>query len=178
MKLLLALLTLGIVISSNTCCSQHADTVFIHYTAHDNDSIYLKVDTSIFESFMHRNLLIGTTILSETHNQQYAKGYGLWLNKVEKSNCPKTRGEPKNQNSINSIIQTDTSMIIDVSFTANCCQDFLCDIGIGSGDTLNLITIGYGTNCACTCCYGITFYLDKVLDSEFRKVKGVKLVNE
>ncbi len=168
-----------ILLSPKTAFTQQ-DTVFIR---HKNDTIenplIYQTDTVIFASEMQRHILTGTTVLPATHNQMAAYGYGLWFNKVKKIDCVRDgRMEKGGQNKINNIIQTDTSLIVEMTIYDNCCYDFLCDIEVDSTDALHLIYHGYGTYCACNCCFGLTYYFSIIKNPEYKTIKGVMLNNQ
>jgi hypothetical protein len=126
---------------------------------------------------MRKQILIGTTILPSTHNQMRARGYGLYLYKVTKSNCQGDAYENWNSDKINAVINTDSTLIIDINITDNCCYEFLCDISVDSTGILNLIYYGYGTYCSCECCFGLTFHLEKEKSPDYSGIKAV-MINE
>jgi hypothetical protein len=122
---------------------------------------------------MIRHILKGTTILPYTSNQQNAKGYGFYFEKVNLSNCQRNGLEYENriQEHVNYIIQTDSTLIIDFNFYDNCCYSFLCDISVVDESILNLIYTGYGTYCDCDCCYGLNYRISLIKDENFSKIK-------
>ncbi|MHB1278703.1 MAG: hypothetical protein ACYC1Q_09905 [Bacteroidia bacterium] len=125
---------------------------------------------------MRRHFLSGTTILPWTGNQQNAKGYGLYFDKITKSDCQSNAGKyypPEDK--INTIIQSDTDLVIDINIGANCCHDFLCDIEVDSLGTLNLIHHGYGTYCACECCFGLVYHFNVMKYKDIREIKFVMI---
>lgn len=153
------------------------DTVFIKqnqdWTA---DSIQYQTDTIIFSSGMTRHILVGTTVLPNTRSQQFLKAYGLVLDKVEKSDC-KNQGERvySSQNKINSVAETDSTLIVDVTIAENCCFDFLCDAEVDTSGVVNLKFQGYGTYCACDCCFGLIYHFTKWDSAFFNKPKAITL---
>ena len=153
------------------------DTVFIKKTK-DWTAAYpeYETDTVIFPSGMMRNILTGTTVIPFTQNQQYAKGYGLFFEKVTKSDCSNSREEVyKEEDKINSFESNESNLTIEVKVYDNCCYDFLCDIAVDSNGTLNLIYQGYGSHCGCECCHGLTFELSKFVHSNFGEIKALML---
>lgn len=157
--------------------AQSPDTVFIRQDHTFDDTLIYVTDTIVFESGMRKKILIGTTILPWTHNQMGARGSGLYLQKVTKSDCQQDVTEYGGgmQDKINSIINTDSSMTIDINIYDNCCYEFLCDISMDSIGTLNLIYYGYGTYCSCDCCFGLTFHFNKEKSPEYTEIKTIMI---
>lgn len=170
-------LLLTIFLFSTVAIAQSPDTVFIRQDHSFDDTLIYATDTIVFESGMRKQILIGTTILPSTHNQMMARGYGLYLNKVTKSDCKGDAYEKWSTDKINSIINTDSTLTVDINITDNCCYEFLCDISVDSTGTLNLIYYGYGTYCACNCCFGLTFHFAKEKNPDYSDIKAV-LINE
>lgn len=169
--------TLTFLIATSLTWGQ-ADTVFIRYDKNQfgEEKIEYNTDTIIFETPTARAILHGTTVLPWTGNQQNAKGYGLYLDKVEITPCQ--QGErPKEQEEVISVSQTDTTLTIQLNILGNCCHSFLCDIQIENDSIVNLIQYGYGaTYCACICCFGLTYEFSLLREySEFDKLKKVMI---
>jgi hypothetical protein len=104
-----------------------------------------------------------------------ARGYGLYLNKVTKSNCQGNANEKWSPDKINSVINTDSTLTVDINITDNCCYEFLCDNSVDSTGTLNLIYYGYGTYCACDCCFGLTFHFVKIKSPDYSDIKAIMI---
>jgi|GEM_PF-290416 len=158
--------------------AEPSDTVFLKYNAAETDeALNYRTDTLLFESPMWRHVLTGTTILPWTHNQLISKGYGLDFRKVDRSDCQHDAqgGKEGMDDHINSVTQTDSTLVIDFNLTDNCCYDFLCDISVDEAGTLNLIYTGYGTYCACDCCFGLTYYIDLLNYEDSVEVKAVMI---
>jgi len=173
MTRLLILILLGLI---DLSLFGQKDTVFIKYDLDDmNGKVHYTTDTIYFETPMRRQILKGTDILPYTHNQQIAKGYGLYLDKVVQSDCKKDATAERIPTKINSIINTDKELIVDFNFSDNCCYSFLCDIAIVNNSTLNLIFYGYGTYCDCDCCHGLTFKMSKEEAVENKKVTSIMI---
>ncbi len=156
------------------------DSVFIkHSKDWTADTLTYVTDTVLFNSGMTRNLLIGTAIMPWTRNQMDALGFGLYFNSVSKSDC-KNSGSMAymSVDRINSIDITDSSLIVDINIYDNCCYDFLCDISVDSLGVLNLIYYGYGTNCACNCCFGLIYNFEIVKDPDYGKITAVMINND
>ena len=149
------------ILFSTVGFAQAPDTVFIRQDHHFDDTLIYATDTVFFGSGMTKHILMGTTILPSTHNQMIARGYGIYLADVTKSECQADAFEKSTPDNINSIISTDSTLTVDINITDNCCYEFLCDMSIDSTGTLNLIYYGYGTYCACDCCFGLTFHFIK-----------------
>lgn len=169
MKYLFLLLT-----CISLCASAQKDTVFIRYNSDkESDKIAYTTDTVLFETSMARHILKGTTILPYTHTQQVAKGYGIYLEKVAQSDCQKDATVKWEPTRINSVIDKEGEMIIDINLSDNCCYSFLCDIEIVRDSIINLIYHGYGTYCDCDCCFGLTYTLTKEKVPELSKINSV-----
>jgi len=78
---------------------------------------------------------------------------------------------------IESLLLSDSTLIIGLKIIDNCCFSFICDIEILEDSVLNLIAYGYGeSHCACYCCFGIDYHLTTNAygdGKEFEKVKAV-----
>ncbi len=157
--------------------SAQQDTVFMRHSQDwPYDTLTYVTDTVVFPTGMMRHILIGTSILSWTNNQQNAKGFGIYFDKVTKSDCQSDGPEVyRSKDKINSIISTDSTLMVDINVYDNCCFDFLCDIAVDSTGTLDLIYYGYGTSCSCLCCFGLKFDFSKMNYVEYVKLKGVML---
>lgn len=153
---------------------QSPDTVFMRQDHEYDDTLIYSTDTVIFKSGMTKHILIGTTVLPWTHDQLMAKGYGLYFDKVTKSDC-KNHEEKWSADKINAIHTTDSTMTVDIQITDNCCYDFLCDISMDSSATLDLIYHGYGTYCSCDCCFGLTYHFSLLKSDDYREVKAVMI---
>ena len=159
--------------------TKYQDTVFIKADKDwSDDTLTYAIDTIIFETGRGRPILIGTTVLPWTQNQQGAKNYGVYFDKVIKSDCQKevTEYGGEIENHINSITTTDTTLTIDFNIFENCCYSFLCDISVDSTATLNLIYTGYGTWCFCDCCFGLTYHLTIMKGIDIPKIKAVMIM--
>lgn len=157
--------------------AQTQDTIFIRQDHEYDDTLKYETDTIVFASGMTKHILIGTAVLPSTRNQLDARTYGLYLNKVIKSNCKRDADKYLIQDKINAVVQTDTSLIVDITFSDNCCYDFLCDMSVDSNGTIKILYHGYGTNCACNCCFGLTYFFTIEKDPEYQPIKGV-MINE
>jgi len=172
------IILLVLFFSSITTVWAQSDTVFIRYNQSEYDEpINYTVDTVIFGDANMRTLLYKTILLPETRNQQYAKGYGLFLDSVAIAPCENSRERPDYINKVNSVISTKDSFVIQIKFWGNCCHHFLCDIEIANDSTLNIITIGYGMYCSCDCCYGLNLYFDSLYEGyeDFNKLKYITI---
>lgn len=153
-----------------------SDTIFLKY----NKDVLLKhpeykTDTILFGG-VKRHILMGTTVLPWTKNQQIAKSYGLFLDKVSivELDCD----DPalfKTQ--VLSVKESNDSLFICIELKGNCCHSFLCDIEILDDTTINLITHGYGTYCDCTCPFQLTYYFSDRRDFDGRKLLKYVIIN-
>lgn len=172
------LVTLLFLISIVHSAMAQEDTVFIRHNKNQfgGEKIEYTTDTIVFETPLARSILYGTTIMPWTANQQYAKGYGLYLKEVSIAPCQ--QGErPPDMEEVLGISQTDTSMIVELNIIGNCCHAFLCDIQVVNDSVIDLIHYGYGaTYCACYCCFGLTYEFSLLREySEFDKLKYVMI---
>ena len=178
--LLLSIYCIGQIDDRSNYHDNYLDTVFVRYdTSGFNHNLKYKIDTIIFQNFMSRFILIGTTIIPYSENRFSLSPFGLELTKVTKSDCKEdVTEEEEMSNQINSIISTDSTLIIDINIYENCCFEFLCDAKVDKAGVLDLTYICYGPTCFCDCCFGLTFHL-KIWDWEpknFQKIKSV-LIN-
>ncbi len=162
-------LAIALLSTLHAICIAQMDTVFIRTNATDDaDLPSYETDTILFSSPWERRILIGTCILPATDNQIEAYSYGLRFDSVEKSDC-QSHGEEvyRSIDRINYIEKTDSTLKIDMNIYTNCCYDFLCDYSVDSTGTLNLIYHGYGSHCACECCFGLIYniYIEKFPDT-------------
>ncbi|MEO5584762.1 MAG: hypothetical protein ABIQ75_04840 [Flavobacteriales bacterium] len=171
-----AVFLIALILFSLDMCAQQ-DTVFMRHSKEwTADTLSYVTDTVVFPSGMMRHILTGTTILLQTNEQQNAKGFGLYFDKVTKSDCQHNGEEAYlSKDKINSIVSTDSTLTVDINVYDNCCFDFLCDLAVDSTGTLDLIYYGYGTSCSCRCCFGLTFDLSKMYFGEHEELKGVML---
>ena len=152
------------------------DTVFIKYNKDkwQEPPIYL-TDTVIFDNPNDRLLLYGTTVLPLTQNQQIAKGYGLYLEKVSMTPCEQDF-DFNMKDQVLAVYQEKDSLTIEIKYWGNCCHSFLCDIEVKNDTIVNLIIHGYGAMyCDCTCCFGLTYHLTTMEVDEFHKLKYITI---
>jgi hypothetical protein len=111
---------------------------------------------------MQRRILVATTALPGTYGYLITRAWGLDLRSVTKSEC-QNDGMPPHfyEDRFYSITETDSSLIIYIGINANCCHDFLGDVSVDEKGVLNLLYHSYGANCACDCCFGLTYYFLK-----------------
>ncbi|MBL0912355.1 MAG: hypothetical protein IBJ09_08275 [Bacteroidia bacterium] len=159
-------------------CILHAqyDTLFLRYDIASGAGEY-KTDTVLFSSEMMRNYLVGTTILPNTHRQMAAKGYGLDLRKVVYTECENGPVEPSSvRDRITSVSYTDSLLVVDIVFMENCCYDFLCEIDVDDAGVLDLVFTGYGQGyCGCTCCFGLTYYIERWDLDDLPELRSVRI---
>ena len=144
--------------------AQYADTLFLRYAdevdIHDNP-IYT-TDTLTFNSPLARNILIGTTVLPGAAGVWTLYDYGYSLQRIESTPCYGDYESPDFGNDkVNTIRQTDSTLEVDVTIYDNCCYSFLCTATIDSSNTMHLNYIGYGSLCACSCCFGLTYIFSR-----------------
>ncbi|NME71431.1 hypothetical protein [Flammeovirga aprica] len=142
------------------------------------------------------NILSGNHILSNTHNQLVAKGYGLYLDSVIINSCKEPQvvvvdidedpDDLKNENGVEeeyvekvrSVKLLENGFQVNIDKVSNCCQYFLFDCAIVNDNTLDLISTSYGTHCSCSCKFKMTFYFKMMDSSFFDKLKAVTINGE
>jgi len=157
--------------------AKYQDTIFIRHNSDwtSNELVYT-TDTVVFETGMRRHYLLGTTILPWTLNQQIAKGYGIYLNKITKPICIEDASmEGFGLDSIKSVLKTDSTIVVNLNIFENCCYSFLADISIVDKSIINLIYYGYGTYCDCDCRILMTYELKTENYQDFKKIKSVMI---
>jgi len=123
-------------------------------------------------------LMSGTQILPWTENQQIAKGYGIYLDSIQITECDDSNVVTE-FDEIKSIIETDSTLFVESIIIGNCCHDFLVDVQIIDDSVIDLIYYGYGkTYCSCTCCYGLTFKFSKMLIPNNKKLTSIMINSE
>ena len=131
------------------------------------------------EEYFDGNKLAGTTILSGSRNNMESRFlHGFQLYKIDKSECLNDGFEKNEPTKINQIeIKNDSTMVIQFTINENCCHDFLGEIEITKDNVLNLIYHGYGSYCACGCCFGLTYELFLIREEDFNleKVKSAMI---
>jgi len=150
------------------------DTIFIIYPKNPELIQEHKNDTILIDSPMDGQILHGTMAIPETGSQIALWGYsGLWLKSLVGSDCS---GEHEvTIERIESVSKTDSLWIISTQISSNCCHKFLGDASLESDSIINLKYIGYGGNCACNCCFGLTYTFYKENEEYFENYKWVMI---
>jgi hypothetical protein len=171
-------LTLFIFAFSSILFSQ-SDTIIIQYPKEPLMLSPRANDTVIVNSPMDGQILFGTMALPLTSSQTALWSYsGLWLESVNGSDCNGHDEDKMGADKIESIWITDTSWIFSTRITSNCCHKFLGDASLESDSIINLTYIGYGGNCACYCCFGLTYSFKKENADYFTNYKWVMINND
>lgn len=135
-----------------------------------------KVDTLLFTHESWRNILVGTTVLPNTHNNMSLMTAGLYLKSVKGSECM-SHDEDKMTESIANYTIKDSLLIVETMITDNCMYDFLCEARyLEETENLELLFTGYGQGyAACYCCFGLvyTFYINDF--EAFEKLKSIQI---
>lgn len=125
------------------------------------------------------NKLIGTTVLKGSSKNREARWiHGVYLEKMEKSECQNGGSEKINPTRINKVqIVNDTILVVQFTINENCCNDFLGEIEVTKDKVLNLTYQTYGADCACNCCFGLTYeiFLFREEEYELEKMKTVMI---
>lgn len=164
------------------CTSAQNDTVFIKRNPSGDigGDAYI-TDTVIFNSNINDVILYQSMVLPSTHGSihTYAQ-YGLLLENVSKSDCMNHGEEVYNStDKINSISETDSTLVIDINIYDNCCYEFLCDVDVDESGTMNLIYHGYGSvYCACMCCFGLVYHFRKDDLEDLDQIKAIQINGE
>jgi hypothetical protein len=158
--------------------SRYQDTVFLRYNRSDQGLQY-GTDTLVFKTDFWRNVLIGTTVMPWTSGQIGAIEYGVRFDSVAKSTCEVDEQlgfSPRFDDHIQSVEFKGDVLIVTMSVWSNCCHDFLCDVSVEKGGTLNLMHTGYGRNCSCGgCCFGLTYRLTVETGKDIPVLKAVMI---
>jgi hypothetical protein len=181
MKHLSHILILTLILVSFRESLAQNDSVFLQYMKYQEDSLYT-IDT------LHRNsdgfgpnTLFETDWLINTGNQFQCRGVGFWPSTIEVSECEIDGDRASNlKGELVNLIVTDSLITSKWLIGANCCQSFACDMELVNDSTLNLSYISYGTHCACTCGFYLTYnivvdWLDEDYKERFMKLKFITL---
>jgi len=142
------------------------DTVFVKRTIGENEYTY---DTLYFErGISNPPILVGTMVLTDSQ-----KNFGLLNNGIELTKLSVLNGcqggispeESRKYPLFETVTRDENYLIVDVTISANCCYSFLGEAEM-QGDTLNLISTGYGSYCSCTCCFTLQYTFDLSLLEE------------
>ena len=148
------------------------DTVFVRYNKEWSEEVKYVTDTLVFPGPLARQMLFGTTILHSARTYTLYP-YGLHLQRIDFTECD-NRGEPaEGFDVIEDIIVKDSSLTIKLKIYDNCCYSFLCEAMADDGGVLNLKYIGYGSNCACNCCFGLAYVFET---GAYPKTKPIEAV--
>lgn len=114
------------------------------------------------EGGIPEGLVKGTALLPYTHNYLSVMSSGYFSYKVEKADCS-DHGEDvySEADKIDQVIFNDSIIEVHLRIYDNCCYDFLWDPYLSDDGILDLIYTGYGTYCACNCCFGHVLYFKK-----------------
>ena len=138
--------------------AQQNDTVFVRYMDLHGDGENYRIDTLFSARPTENHYLVGTTMLPNPSNQYSMYPYGLWFTDFSGSDCNShSESEAYGSSKVLDVQWTDSTLIINCQVGANCCYDFLGEISADDNGVLNLIYHGYGENCACNCCFGLTY---------------------
>ncbi|MFN5877703.1 MAG: hypothetical protein ACK44B_02470 [Flavobacteriales bacterium] len=150
------------------------DTILIIYPTEPQTN-----DTIFINGSMDGHILFGTMALPLTSSQTALWSYsGLWLTSVKGSDCNGHDEDKMGIDKIESIWISDSSWIFSTQITSNCCHKVLGDASLESDSIINLSYIGYGGNCACYCCFGLTYTFKKDNEEWFTDYKWVMINND
>lgn len=175
MKLTILLISF---IFSGFYANAQQDSVFIRRSLDRfADTLEYKEDTVLLENSFSQ-ILVGTMILpgrTSCLNTEYEYGYGL--DSVFVTPCNIT-GRPEEEIKVDFVTRTDTTLSIQCKIVENCCHEFLCEVEVLEDSILNLKYLGYGSLCACFCCFGLnySFTINNRVES-YSKIKQV-MINE
>ncbi len=155
-------------------CWAQSDTILIVYPKDPQLMELKETDTILINSPMDVQILHGTMAIPETGNQIALWSYsGLFLESVVGSDCS---GEHEGIiEHVESVVKNDSMWIISTQISSNCCHKFLGDASLESDSIINLKFIGYGGNCACTCCFGLTYTFSKEKADYFQDYEWVMI---
>jgi hypothetical protein len=172
MKTILSLLILLIgMMWQNQFLFAQSDTIYIsHRNYFDNGN--WEIDTLFYPTNERGQFLYGTAVLPSARRMA-AANQGYWLSHVTKLPCS---DEGKGEQATHAepvYTMNDSTLTIDLTITDNCCFDFLCDASVNDEGEMRLYTMGYGSYCACFCCFGLQFHF--ILDAERQPLKRIYL---
>jgi hypothetical protein len=160
-------------------CFSQQDTIIIVYPKNPELLSPQVNDTILINSPMDGQILYGTMALPSTSSQVALWSYsGLWLESVEGSDCNGHDEDKMNRDKVESIWKNDSMWVFSTQITSNCCHKFLGDASLESDSIINLSYIGYGGNCACYCCFGLTYTFKKEDGEWFSDYKWVMINND
>jgi hypothetical protein len=123
--------------------------------------------------------LTGTTVLKASEKNMTSRWeHGLFLESVSSTECKNSDQEHPTPTEIVSIEQADdNTLLINANVNANCGYSFLGEIEVVGGNTINLISHGYGSYADCSCCFGLTYKIEIMRDEDisFDKLKYVTI---
>lgn len=161
-----------------------AITVIISCKAKETNGGHVLHDTIFIEKRIEANakedrILKGTTLLRASKKNMDSRWlYGINLQEIGVSECLESMSETPRNTEINLIKQpNDTCLVISALVDENCSYDFLGEVEIVSGNTINLIYHGYGNYASCNCCFELSYKINLVKDKnyDFSKLKFVTI---
>lgn len=179
MKLIVAILAF---LSISICgLAQRNDTVFVRYMDLHGDGENYRIDTLFSGRPTENHYLVGTTMLPNSSSSYMTYSYGLRLTGFSGSDCNShSESEAYGSSKVLDVQRTDSTLIINCQVGENCCYDFLGDVAADDHGVLDLIYHGYGENCACNCCFGLTytFSFENLYGEEKKEPTGIMINGE
>ena len=72
------------------------------------------------------------------------------------------------QNRIIENSQKEDTLTLRIATVAECCRDFMGEVELKNGDTLNLIYTPYGRACDCNCCFELEYKIVTKMNKDFK----------
>jgi hypothetical protein len=155
-----------------------ADTIIILYPKEPLITEQKENDTLFINNPNDGIILYGNAVIPTTSNQVGLYSAGLWLTEMTGSECENGIYKNNEEDNINTIIITDSTMVFNINIISNCCHKFLGDASFVEDSILNLIYIGYGGNCACNCCFNLTYSFSRMESEDSMPLTHVMIDND
>lgn len=158
------------------------DTIFVLSPDRDamesEEKVIYKTDTILQGYGFEHPYLVGTCVFP-SYGQANTWAHGLHLAKVTKSDCD-SHGEEayREVTKIMDYQLTHDSLIVELKIIDNCCFEFLCFSDVDDNGILHIKYLGYGSLCACMCCFGTTYHFSVEHEDYYDEIKGIMLEDD
>lgn len=157
------------------------DTIFVltpDREAMESEKVIYKTDTILQGYGFEHPYLVGTCVFP-TYGMANTWAHGLNLVKITKSDCNSHGEEAYSESTkIMNYQLTEDSLIVELKIIDNCCFEFLCFSDVDDNGILHIKYIGYGSLCACMCCFGTTYHFSVEHEEYYEEIKGIMLEDD
>lgn len=157
------------------------DTIFVltpDREAMESEKVVYKTDTILQGYGFEHPYLVGTCVFP-TYGMANTWAHGLNLVKITKSDCNSHGEEAYSESAkIMNYQLTEDSLIVELKIIDNCCFEFLCFSDVDDNGILHIKYIGYGSLCACMCCFGTTYHFGVEHEEYYEEIKGIMLEDD